>query len=126
MDSLDTPFSIEINGHPIAKFDADVEDRTPARTGTEPAIFTLKNKHLECGDYILARSITEDRTFLPKQVMWFKNTEENVKRVQAVTAHEKGETYQLKFTNAGLIERDGKVLAELGGDDHSQLVMKPQ
>lgn len=99
MDSLDTPFSIEINGHPIAKVSVDAEDRTQAKTGTEAAIFTLKDKHLQSGDYILGRSVTEDRSFLPKQVLWFKNTEENHSKVQPVTAQEKGESYQLKFTS---------------------------
>ena len=144
MDSLDSPFTIEINGHPIAKVGDDTEDRTQAKTGSEAAIFTLKDKHLQCGDLILGRSVTEDRSFLPKQVLWFKNSEENHKKVQPVTAQEKGESYQLKFTStlyrrtihfqfdyansskdAGLIEEDGNVLAELGGGKLALLQLRP-
>jgi hypothetical protein len=97
MDSLPSSFTIELNGSPVAKVGNDAEDRVQAKLGTEAAVFTLKNGRLECGDWVLGRNLTEDRSFLPKKVLWFKATEDNAKAVQPVTAHEDGDSFKLKF-----------------------------
>lgn len=97
MDSLPAPFTIEINGSPIAKVDANAEDRTHAKTGKEAAVFELKDSRLQCNGHILGRSLVEDRSFLPKQVWWFKADTDMP--VQKVTASQDGESYQLKFAS---------------------------
>jgi hypothetical protein len=97
MDSLPAPFTIEINGSPIAKVDANAEDRTPAKTGTEAAVFELKDSRLQCNGHILGRSLVEDRSYLPKQVWWFKADTDMP--VHKVTASQDGESYQLKFAS---------------------------
>jgi hypothetical protein len=97
MDSLPSPFTVEIDGNPITTVAAGAEDRTQAKTGTDAAVFELKNSRLQCEDWILARSKVEDRSALPKQVMWFKADSDLP--VHAVTAIQNGEEYQLQFNS---------------------------
>jgi hypothetical protein len=97
MDSLPSSFTIVLNGSPVAKVADDSEDRVQAKLGTEAAVFTLKDGRLECGGWALGRNITENRSFLPKKVLWFKSNEDNANAVQPVTAHEDGDSFKLKF-----------------------------
>jgi hypothetical protein len=103
MDSLPSPFTIEIDGKPIAKLAAGADDHTQARLGDEAAVFSLKDKRLQCGDWIVGRDLTENRSFLPKKVAWYKAGKENEERVQPVTARKEGEEYQLVFTSTLII-----------------------
>jgi hypothetical protein len=126
MDSISSPFTIEIDGKPIAKIDQGAEDHTRATLGDEAAVFSLKNKKLQCGDWIVGRDLTENRSFLPKTVSWYKATPENEERVQPVTAKKDGDAYQLIFSSMfGIRERsiagtfanalvDGKLMVEDG------------
>ncbi|KAF1957861.1 hypothetical protein CC80DRAFT_469885 [Byssothecium circinans] len=121
MDSLNTPFTIEVNGSPIAPATAD---RAPAQTGTEPAVFTLKNGRLQSGDFFLSRATREDRSFLPKPVLWFKaDAEGNDKAAKPVTVQQEGEKYLIKFANASLISEEGKVLADLAGGEYMRTLL---
>ena len=97
MDGLDASFTVEIHGAPIAKVGDDAEDRSQAETGSEAAVFTLSGGRLRSGDWILGRSTTENRSFLPKPVFWFKASGGSEGSVRAVTAHRDGDAYQLKF-----------------------------
>ncbi|KAL1800400.1 hypothetical protein ACET3X_000742 [Alternaria dauci] len=124
MDSLPAPFTIEINGSPIAKVDANAEDRTHAKTGTEAAVFELKDSRLQSNGHILGRSLVEDRSYLPKRVSWFKADTDMP--VRPVTASQDGESYQLKFGSAPLMAEDGGVFADLIGDHPSTVVVKLQ
>lgn len=95
MDSLPSSFTIEVNGNPIVSVGSDAEHGVQATTGSNAAVFTLKDGRLQCGDWFLGRSIKEDRSFLPKPVLWFKSTE----GIQPVTASENGDSYQLRFSS---------------------------
>jgi hypothetical protein len=97
MDSLPSSFTIVLDGSPVAKVAADSEDHVQAQLGEEAAVFTLKDGRLECDGWALGRNITENRSFLPKKVLWFKSNEENANVVQPVTAHEDGDSFKLKF-----------------------------
>ncbi|KAF1946862.1 hypothetical protein EJ02DRAFT_450213 [Clathrospora elynae] len=122
MDSLPSPFTVEIDGKPITAASSSDSDRTQAKTGTDAAVFELKDSRLQSNGWILARARSEDRSFLPKQVYWFK--EDTDTQVHAVTATKDGDSYQLKFSNAGLMVADGEVFADLLGDHPSQFVLK--
>ncbi|OAG08077.1 uncharacterized protein CC84DRAFT_1214617 [Paraphaeosphaeria sporulosa] len=125
MDTLSGPFIIEIDGKPIAKVGSDAEDHVQATTGPDAAVFTLKDRRLQSGDWVLARATVENRSFLPKPVRWFKIGADSEKLpVHPVIAHEEGTSYQIKFANAGLITEDGNVLADLGGEMPSKVVVK--
>jgi hypothetical protein len=112
MDSLDSPFTIEINGSPISKTPENAEEPIQAKVGSDAAIFTLKNGLLQCGDWVLGRAVTENRSMLPKKVLWFKGSTSEGK-VQPVTAKEDGGSHQVLFAGVPLTETDGAVFADL-------------
>jgi hypothetical protein len=104
MDSLDTPFTIEINGKPIARISDSEQTRTQAKVGavSDAAVFRLEGGSLQCGGWVLGRNKTEDRSLLPKQVLWFKidvDGEQPDSKDQALPiAFEKdGDSYKPKF-----------------------------
>lgn len=98
MDTIPFSFTIEINGKPIGKAELGVQDHTQAKLGQDPAVFTLANSRLQNGDYWMGRDLTENRSFLPKQVSWYKASADNEQRVQPVTAKREANEYQLIFT----------------------------
>jgi hypothetical protein len=99
MDTLPSPFSISINDKPVAKISDSDSSRTQAKveSGAEAAVFELKNGRLGCGGWMLGRNLTEDRSMLPKKVMWFKMAEEEERTVQKVEAEKEGDGYVLRF-----------------------------
>lgn len=99
MAQIPYSFTIEIDGKSIAKVDKSAEDLTEVKLGDDAAIFDLKNGQLRCGEWVAARDWTENRSFGPKKVSWYKATFENEKRIQPVIAKKKGETYELVFTS---------------------------
>jgi hypothetical protein len=99
MDNIPSPFTIEINGKPVTKFDESANEYSQAKLGTDAAVFNLKNKQLQCGDWIMGRDLTENRSFGPKKVSWYKVNAENEGRVQPVTAKKEEGAYQLTFTS---------------------------
>jgi hypothetical protein len=99
MDHIPSPFTIEINGKPIATVDESAEDRTQAKLGKDAAVFSLKNSRLQCEGWIMGRSVTENRSYGPKKVSWYKANAENEEQVQHVTAKKEGQAYQLIFTS---------------------------
>ena len=115
MASLDSPFTIELNGSPIAHVGQNAEDKTQAKTGSEAAVFTLKDGQLQCGGWVLGRNKTENRSMLPKEVYWFKSGAYDDKRVQPVAAHQDGDSIQLKFGGASLMLEDDKIFTDLFG-----------
>lgn len=115
MDSLDSPFTIELNGSPIANVGNNAEDKTQAKIGSEAAIFTLKDGRLQYGDWILGRNKTENRSMLPKEVYWFKSGADDEKRVKPVAAHQDGDSIQLKFGGSSLMLEDGNIFTDLLG-----------
>ncbi|KAF2711324.1 hypothetical protein K504DRAFT_427611 [Pleomassaria siparia CBS 279.74] len=117
MHSLTESFTIEVNGSPIAKVAEDAEDSTQAKTGSDGAVFTLKDGQLQSGNWLLARNLTEDRSFMPKPVQWFKSGEDTAQRIKPVSASKVGDGYQLRFDNARLIQREGNILADLRVDE---------
>ena len=115
MASLDSRFTIELNGSPIANVGNNAEDKTQARTGSEAAVFTLRDGRLQNGDWVLGRNKTENRSMLPKEVYWFKSSTDDDKRVQPVAAHQDGDDIQLKFGGASLKLEDDSIFADLLG-----------
>ena len=100
MDNLNASFTIEVDGKPIAKVGPDAEDRAQATTGSDAAVFTLKDGRLRSGEWVLARPLRENRSFAPKPVCWFKIPADSGElRVHPVTAHEDGESYDIKFAS---------------------------
>jgi hypothetical protein len=99
MDSIPSPFAIEINGKTIARVDKNASDHTQAKLGQDVAIFSLKDNQLRCGGWIMGRDLTENRSYGPKKVSWYRESAENQDRVRPVTAKREGDAYQLIFTS---------------------------
>ncbi len=115
MDTLPSPFTISLNGSPIANIAANAQDKTQATTGSEAAILTLKDGYLQQGDWVLGRNKTENRSLLPKEVYWFKKSGGVEGRVKKVVADRVGDNVGLRFDGAKLMVEDGKVFADLIG-----------
>ncbi|KAH8723557.1 hypothetical protein GQ44DRAFT_309939 [Phaeosphaeriaceae sp. PMI808] len=122
MDSLDSAFTIEINGKAIGKIDNSRESRTQAdvAAGNDAAVFTLKEGRLESAGWQLGRGLTEDKSFMPKQVLWFKTevdsepfSPDTSDNVRPVAAEKQGDSYTLLFHGSRLMEKDGSVFADL-------------
>jgi hypothetical protein len=112
MENIDNPFNLEINGHPISKAPDNAEDAVQAKVGSNAAIFTLKDGCLRSENWLLGRAVTENRSMLPKEVLWFKaSTGEG--KVQSVTAKQDGGSYQFLFAGVPLMEMDGAVFADM-------------
>ncbi|KAF2622928.1 hypothetical protein BU25DRAFT_480051 [Macroventuria anomochaeta] len=126
MDSLDSPFTIELNGSPIANIGSNAGDKTQARTGPDAAVFILKDGRLQYGDWVLGRSKTENRSMLPKEVYWFKSGTDDDKKAKPVAAHQDGDSIQLKFGGSSLMLEDDKIFTDLLGDDRTEVVVKLQ
>ncbi|KAF2756539.1 hypothetical protein EJ05DRAFT_539478 [Pseudovirgaria hyperparasitica] len=119
LDSISTPFTIQVNGAPIAAITDDAENETQVSVGPKPAVFTLHNGRLQSGKWLLGRSATEDRSLLPKKVLWFKPGVTNSAGILPVTAHQDEKSYLLKFSNGCLVEQNGKIFAALMGEYNS-------
>lgn len=109
MDSFDSPFTIEINGKPIAKVSDSDQSRTQAKVGAagDAAVFKLQDGSLSCGGWMLGRNKTEDRSFLPKQVLWFKVEGENTdskEQILPIALEKSGDSYKPKFNGMHLID----------------------
>jgi hypothetical protein len=104
METLDTPFTIEINGKPIARISDSDDTRTQAKVGTasDAAVFRLQDGSLECGGWMLGRNKTEDRSLLPKQVLWFKvnvkgEKADSKEQILPIVVEKNGDSYKPKF-----------------------------
>ncbi|KAH3970467.1 hypothetical protein HBH98_001380 [Parastagonospora nodorum] len=117
MHTLPTPFTIEINGLPIAPPTAGADSPPQATLGTadNAAKFNLKDGVLECEGWMLGRNKTEDRSLLPKKVVWFRVGETEREQVHPVAVEKSGdgEEYRPMFHGAHLQEQDGSVFANL-------------
>ncbi|KAF2683687.1 hypothetical protein K458DRAFT_389605 [Lentithecium fluviatile CBS 122367] len=125
MESLDSSFTIEVNGTPISKLSGTADEPVQAKVGSEAAIFTLKDGRLQCGDRVLGRSKTEDRSMRPKPVFWFPAVTSKDK-VRPVTAKQEGSSLQLMFGGSALTETDGEVFADLMQEGESTVNVKIQ
>jgi hypothetical protein len=68
------PFTITVDGVPIARNKDNGKSQRMAELGNEPAVFMLQNAKLRCIDgYVLARPQTEDLSLIPKPLCWFKD-----------------------------------------------------
>jgi hypothetical protein len=104
MDHLDNPFTIEIAGASIARIGDNDDELTQAKTGDDAAVFTLKNSRLQSGAWILGRYLVEDRSLLPKKLLWVK-AESDGYQLHPVTAEKSGEAYKLSFNGTHPLRR---------------------
>ncbi|CAI6243067.1 unnamed protein product [Periconia digitata] len=119
MEKLETPFTIEIDGKPVAAVGENAEDGIHAQLGTEAAIFTLSSGQLISGDWILGRSLMEDRSMGPKKLCWFKSQPEAAQKLHAVSALEDDKSQKLQFGGGGMIAEGNGVFVDLLGENRA-------
>lgn len=105
MANLPTSFIITLNGTPIAKnINSDEEQIHAAANHNNPAVFTFSNGLLESDGWYLGRSVIEDRSLLPKRVLWHKKGGEvGEDLIQKTTIEDQGGN--LVLTNGGMYWR---------------------
>lgn len=104
MDNFEGDFIIEVNYQPISKVEENGEPQVHASLGPDPAVFKLVDGRLESGNWVLGRSLIEDRSLLPKRVFWFDKQQTDMGSVQKTTAVPQDGSYTLEF--AGKKERN--------------------
>lgn len=95
---LDSSFTIHVDGKPIAKIPGDSEEGTQASIGSDAAVFRFEDGHLRCGEWVLGRHQIEDRSLMPKRVVWVPASQ--AEGLQGTRAQEKGDGYEFKFGGA--------------------------
>ncbi|KAJ3546157.1 hypothetical protein NM208_g2141 [Fusarium decemcellulare] len=125
MESIDGSFTIRVDGKNISHpSGGSHEPRIPAQPGSEPAVFNLRNCHLESGDWVLGRFQVEDLSLRPKHVYWFKKDQAH--GVQPVFAVPNGSSFDLKFAGASLAIIDDKLYSPLLDEPRQPVEIKMQ
>ncbi|CAG5184979.1 uncharacterized protein ALTATR162_LOCUS11177 [Alternaria atra] len=131
MDSLPRPFTIEIDGKPISKVNGPLDEDTfggqtckHAKTGSEPAVFELKECRLISDGLVLSRGMIEDRSLLPKRVLWFKADEHP--DPHRVIAHKNGNDYLLQMSGNSFMVNGDTVFSPLLPGQGGHVVVKMQ
>ncbi|KAK7429444.1 hypothetical protein QQZ08_004036 [Neonectria magnoliae] len=125
MASIDRDFTIIVDGQPISNPRGD-DDRIHAEAGSDAAVFSLRDSRLQSGDWFLGRFAIEDRSLMPKRVYWFKAGSDEEHNIQPVHARQKGESYELRFSDAPLVILDGKLFATLLDEPRQPVQIKLQ
>ncbi|KAF4345036.1 hypothetical protein FBEOM_910 [Fusarium beomiforme] len=97
--SLPGKFIIVVDGKPVANPQENGEPFIQAQSGDPPAIFELRGGRLISGDWALGRLHFEDRSLLPKRLLWRRK--EEVEELQPVQVEEYGGPPELKFSGIG-------------------------
>ncbi|RSL83720.1 hypothetical protein BHE90_000369 [Fusarium euwallaceae] len=124
MDSLPRPFTITVDGQKVAPPVENGDDRIHAATGSDAAVFTLNDCHLQSNGWFLGRYQVEDRSLLPKRVYWFKAGQED--RIQPVFAVEEEGSIVLKFGGSPLVAIDALLFATLLGEPQQKVEINYQ
>ncbi|RGP69193.1 hypothetical protein FLONG3_7829 [Fusarium longipes] len=122
-DILPRRFSISIDGQPIA-MPTSVPDRTQAQPvgpgGFQPAVFEVWNEHLVAGPFVMGRVFAEDRSLMPKRVVWCER--DDVNQVQPVQVQMGEDGPQIKLSGGGMAFHEGRLVSPLLPGQLNQIV----
>jgi hypothetical protein len=111
-DALPRRFSITIDGTPVAMPHTSPDERPQAeavgRGGNRPAIFEIENEHLVSGPLVMGRSSMEDRSLMPKRVIWC--SKDDMYEVQPVRVEMNENGPQIKLRGMRLLLTDMKLI----------------
>ncbi|KAB8225725.1 hypothetical protein BDV33DRAFT_198135 [Aspergillus novoparasiticus] len=115
MANLPSSFIITLDGTPIAKNINPDEDQIHAETDhNNPAVFTFNNGLLESDGWYLGRLLIEDRSLLPKRVLWHKKRGEiGEDLIQKTSIEDQGGNLVLQNGGTVLTLIDGQVYGDL-------------
>ncbi|KAI8400139.1 hypothetical protein FOFC_18962 [Fusarium oxysporum] len=100
-----------VDGKPVANPKDNGEPMIQAQPGDPAAIFELRDGRLFSGEWALGRLNFEDRSMMPKRVLWRKR--EAVEELQPVQVQDFGGPPELKFSGAGLAFIENKLFAPI-------------
>ncbi|KAJ5587871.1 uncharacterized protein N7459_003636 [Penicillium hispanicum] len=126
MDCIERPFTVTVNGQTVTKADENGEAQIHASLGPEPAVFTLNQGRLECDDWYLGRSLVDDRSLLPKRVLWFKKDATGPSLIHSTTAVAADGSYKLLLAGAPLTAHDNLLWADLMQDNPPKIEISLQ
>ncbi|KAK6819064.1 hypothetical protein RU639_008174 [Aspergillus parasiticus] len=115
MANLPSSFIITLDGIPIAKnIDPNEEQIHAEADHNNPAVFTFNDGLLESDGWYLGRFLIEDRSLLPKRVLWHKKGGEvGEDLIQKTTIDNDGGELVLKNGGTVLTLIDGQVYGDL-------------
>ncbi|KAI1020980.1 hypothetical protein LB503_010206 [Fusarium chuoi] len=94
--SIPGRFMIIVDGKPVGNPQDNGEPMIQAQPGDPAAIFELRDGRLFSGEWALGRLNFEDRSMMPKRVLWRRR--EEVESLQPVQVQEYGGPPELKFS----------------------------
>ncbi|KAJ4002634.1 hypothetical protein NW752_002545 [Fusarium irregulare] len=126
--SLPRRFSITIDGMPVAMPKSDPRERPqaePARNGERPAVFEIVENHLVCGELVMGRSFMEDRSLMPKRVIWSPIQEMN--QIQPIRVEQGEDGPELRLQDGKLAYLDGRLFSPILPDmDNQKVILRPE
>lgn len=94
--SIPGRFMIIVDGKPVGNPQDNGEPMIQAQPGDPAAIFEFRDGRLFSGEWVLGRLNYEDRSMMPKRVLWRRR--EEVESLQPVQVEEYGGPPELKFS----------------------------
>ncbi|CEF78122.1 unnamed protein product [Fusarium graminearum] len=96
-------FSISIDGRPVGMPKDDPAARPQAHAADmhdRPAIFEIQGDHLTCGSLVMGRQNMEDRSLMPKRVVWCPM--DQMDQIQPVRIQDRGNGPELDLNGGRL------------------------
>ncbi|GKU05499.1 hypothetical protein FLAG1_08615 [Fusarium langsethiae] len=96
-------FSITIDGKPVGMPRQNPAELTQAHAcdmGDRPAVFEIEDEHLVSGPFVMGRHNMEDRSLMPKRVVWC--TRNQMHQVQPVRIEDRGKGPELSLNGGRL------------------------
>ncbi|KAF9775879.1 hypothetical protein IL306_005987 [Fusarium sp. DS 682] len=121
--SLPGRFMIIVDGKPVTNPQENGEPMIQAQSGDPAAIFELRDGRLLSGDWALGRLNFEDRSMMPKRVLWRRK--EEAQELQPVQVEDFGGSPELKFAGAGLAFIDNKLYAPIIENENQPIQIRP-
>ncbi|KLP05021.1 uncharacterized protein FFB20_02279 [Fusarium fujikuroi] len=121
--SIPGKFMIIVGGKPVANPRDNGEPMIQAQPGDPAAIFEFRDGRLFSGEWALGRLNYEDRSMMPKRVLWRKR--EEVNDLQPVQFQEDGGPPELKFSGSGLTFFDNKLYSPIIEGENQPTQIRP-
>ncbi|KAG5799716.1 hypothetical protein H9Q69_001227 [Fusarium xylarioides] len=121
--SIPGRFMIIVDGKPVANPQDNGEPMIQAQPGDPAAIFELRNGRLFSGEWALGRLNFEDRSLMPKRVLWRKR--EEAEELQPVQVQDFDGPPALNFSGAGLAFIENKLFAPIIQGESQSMQIRP-
>ncbi|CAF3498486.1 unnamed protein product [Fusarium graminearum] len=123
-------FSISIDGRPVGMPKDDPAARPQAHAADmhdRPAIFEIQGDHLTCGSLVMGRQNMEDRSLMPKRVVWCPM--DQMDQIQPVRIQDRGNGPELDLNGGRLaFVNNGQLVSPLVPDmtENQRVELRPE